>query len=96
MSVEIGKEGLRFRPLLGIGEISPEDDLAAILAESAERSGVELSRGVLVLCQKVISKAEGRMIHLNDSHKNTSDIFTKFLNNVIHWFHVTTGLKMST
>lgn len=66
MSVEIGKEGLRFRPLLGIGEISPDDDLAAILAWSAERSGVELSRGVLVLCQKVISKAEGRMIDLND------------------------------
>lgn len=66
MSCELSKEGLRFRPLEGIGEVSPGDDLAQILAASAELSGVELSRGVLVLCQKIISKAEGRLVDLAD------------------------------
>lgn len=66
MSCKIAEEGIRFVPLRGIGEISAGDDLAEILASSAERSGIELSRGVLVLCQKVISKAEGRVIDLRE------------------------------
>ena len=66
MGCELSADGLRFRPLKGIGEISPGDDLAAIIARSAAESGIDLSRGVLVLCQKIISKAEGRLIALAD------------------------------
>jgi coenzyme F420-0:L-glutamate ligase/coenzyme F420-1:gamma-L-glutamate ligase len=66
MTSEIDKGGLRFRPLLGVPSISPEDDLARLLWEAAERSEIRLEDGVLVLCQKIISKAEGRLVHLDD------------------------------
>jgi coenzyme F420-0:L-glutamate ligase/coenzyme F420-1:gamma-L-glutamate ligase len=66
MKCEISEDGLRFKALRGIGNISPGDDLPAILAASAERSRVVLSRGILVLCQKIVSKAEGRIVDLAD------------------------------
>ena len=66
MSCEISPLGLRFVPLRGIPAISEGDDLAEILANAAAQSGVTLSRGILVLCQKIISKAEGRTIALSD------------------------------
>ncbi len=53
-------------PLSDIPMIQPKDDLGALFATAAERSGVSLSNGVLVVCQKVISKAEGRLISLKD------------------------------
>lgn len=66
MNSEISAEGLRFAPLRGIGAISPGDDLAQIMTDAAARSGVSLRRGVLVLCQKIVSKAEGRLVQLGD------------------------------
>lgn len=63
---ELSPEGLRFRPIHGIGPISPGDDLGEILASAASKSGIDLSRGILVLCQKIISKAEGRIVKLED------------------------------
>lgn len=66
MSSEISSEGLRFSALRGIGAISPGDDLAQILTDAAARSNVTLRRGILVLCQKIISKAEGRLLDLRD------------------------------
>ncbi len=66
MSSEISSEELRFVALRGIGPISPGDDLAEILTLAAERSGVTLQRGVVVLCQKIISKAEGRLVAFGD------------------------------
>jgi coenzyme F420-0:L-glutamate ligase/coenzyme F420-1:gamma-L-glutamate ligase len=59
-------EELRFRPLPGIPSVSPGDDLAELLSSAAKRAEVALSHGVLVVCQKIISKAEGRLIHLDD------------------------------
>ncbi|MDP6981133.1 MAG: coenzyme F420-0:L-glutamate ligase [Myxococcota bacterium] len=64
MNIELDESGLRFRPLRGVGRIEPGDDLAAILDQAAKESGIELRRGVLVVCQKVISKAEGRLVDL--------------------------------
>lgn len=64
MSPEISDAGLRFIPLQGIGSIAPGDDLPGIVAAAAEHSGVVLSRGILVLCQKIVSKAEGRLVDL--------------------------------
>ena len=66
MGCELNDDGVRFRPLKGIGEVSPGDDLAEIIANSAAASGIDLSRGVLVLCQKIVSKAEGRLVDLAD------------------------------
>lgn len=56
-------------PVLGIPEIHPGDDLAAVIAERAELS----SGDVVVVTQKVVSKAEGRLVPVDPddplSHK---------------------------
>lgn len=54
----------RLVPLGGLPEIEPDADLASMLWEAAERSGVGLDGNILVVCQKVISKAEGRLVDL--------------------------------
>lgn len=53
-------------PLPDLPEIAPGDDLAALLAAAAASAGVALESGVLVVCQKVVSKAEGRIVALAD------------------------------
>jgi coenzyme F420-0:L-glutamate ligase/coenzyme F420-1:gamma-L-glutamate ligase len=56
---------LTLTPLPGIPMIQPGDDLAAILEASLQRAGIHLENGdVLVLAQKIISKAEGRLVNL--------------------------------
>jgi len=57
-------EELRLRPLRSVPMIGPGDDLAALLAAAARRSGIALAGGALVVCQKVVSKAEGRLVPL--------------------------------
>ncbi len=52
-------------PVTGIRAIRPGDDLAALLAAALDARGLELARGdVLVVCQKAVSKAEGRVVAL--------------------------------
>ncbi len=47
--------------------IKAGDDLAALLAKGLEHTRLRLEDGDIVLvCQKVVSKAEGRMVHLGD------------------------------
>ena len=49
----------------GIPEVAPGDDLALHIARAAQASGLELADDdVLVVTQKVVSKAEGRMVEL--------------------------------
>ncbi len=58
--------GIEIIPLTGIGEVAPGDDLAATL--SAALSGLGLAPGpddVLVVTQKIVSKAEGRFVALD-------------------------------
>ncbi len=51
--------------LEGIPEVGPGDDLAAHIAEAAAAAGIELAdTDVLVVTQKVVSKAEGRLVEL--------------------------------
>ncbi|MEE9607733.1 MAG: coenzyme F420-0:L-glutamate ligase [Myxococcota bacterium] len=57
---------IRLVPLTGIPWVQPSDDLAALLAAAAERACVRLADGALVVCQKVVSKAEGRTVRLAD------------------------------
>ena len=57
---------LRLVPLTGIPGIHPGDDLPALILEAATRATLALHDGVLVVCQKVVSKAEGRIVKLSD------------------------------
>ncbi|WP_417514860.1 coenzyme F420-0:L-glutamate ligase [Minwuia sp.] len=52
--------------LPGIPEICPGDDLAAELRSSAERMGGLVDGDILVVAQKIVSKAEDRFVDLRD------------------------------
>jgi coenzyme F420-0:L-glutamate ligase / coenzyme F420-1:gamma-L-glutamate ligase len=52
-------------PVAGIPEIAPGDDLAAAIAAALAADGIGLTDAdVLVVTQKVVSKAEGRVVDL--------------------------------
>jgi coenzyme F420-0:L-glutamate ligase/coenzyme F420-1:gamma-L-glutamate ligase len=57
---------LRVLPLEGIPEVRGGDDLGTLLAEAAERAGGLEPKDVVVVAQKVVSKAEGRIVRLAD------------------------------
>jgi coenzyme F420-0:L-glutamate ligase/coenzyme F420-1:gamma-L-glutamate ligase len=57
---------LRVIPLEGIPEIEEGDDLAALLAAAADRAGGLEDADVVVVAQKAVSKAEGRVVRLDD------------------------------
>lgn len=60
-----GDRGLTVVGLPGIPEVAEGDDLARLISEAAEREGSGLATGdVLVVAQKVVSKAEGRVVWL--------------------------------
>ena len=49
-------------PVEGIGEVVPGDDVASVILEALQRSGVGAADGdVLVVTHKIVSKAEGRV-----------------------------------
>jgi coenzyme F420-0:L-glutamate ligase/coenzyme F420-1:gamma-L-glutamate ligase len=53
--------------LAGIPSIAPGDDLAALMLDACGRTDLALEDGdVLVLAQKIVSKAEGRSVSLRD------------------------------
>jgi coenzyme F420-0:L-glutamate ligase/coenzyme F420-1:gamma-L-glutamate ligase len=50
----------------GIPPVNPGDDLGALLASAIDGAGMTLATGdILVVCQKVVSKAEGRIARLS-------------------------------
>jgi coenzyme F420-0:L-glutamate ligase/coenzyme F420-1:gamma-L-glutamate ligase len=53
-------------PLEGIPELDEGDDLAALILESAGRSGGFEDADVLVVAQKAVSKVEGRVVRLDE------------------------------
>jgi coenzyme F420-0:L-glutamate ligase / coenzyme F420-1:gamma-L-glutamate ligase len=53
-------------PLTGLPEIEPGDDLAALLADAVEGAGGLETGDVLVVAQKAVSKAEGRVEQTDD------------------------------
>ncbi len=56
---------LTFTPLLGIPLIRTGDDLAEIVLQALQRAEIKLQNGdILVFAQKIVSKAEGRMVNL--------------------------------
>ncbi|MGD0948484.1 MAG: coenzyme F420-0:L-glutamate ligase [Candidatus Binatia bacterium] len=51
----------------GIPAVQPGDDLAGLLLSALEHAKLRLLTGdVLVICQKVVSKAEGRIVRLTE------------------------------
>ncbi len=57
---------VRIIPLTGIPEVRPDDDLARLVGDAIERAGGLESGDVLVLAQKAVSKAEGRVEQTDD------------------------------
>ena len=57
---------VRVIPLTGIPEVEPGDDLAGLLGEAVEQAGGLEAGDVLVVAQKVVSKAEGRVEEADD------------------------------
>jgi coenzyme F420-0:L-glutamate ligase/coenzyme F420-1:gamma-L-glutamate ligase len=54
--------GLEIRPVVGIGEVRPGDDLAGLLAAAVD----DLQDGdVIVVTQKVVSKAEAQLVPID-------------------------------
>jgi coenzyme F420-0:L-glutamate ligase / coenzyme F420-1:gamma-L-glutamate ligase len=58
--------GISVLPLEGIPEVREGDDLAALLGDAATRAGGFQPGDVLVVAQKVVSKAEGRVVALDE------------------------------
>jgi len=57
--------GIELLPLEGIPEVRPGDDLAGLIREALASAGIGLGEAdVLVVTQKVVSKAEGRVVEL--------------------------------
>ena len=53
-------------PLMGLPEVASGDDVARLIAEAAGKQGlVPRDRDVFVVAQKIVSKAEGRIVHLD-------------------------------
>ena len=53
--------------LPGIGMIERDDDLVAVIVQALEQNGLTLEHGdVVCVAQKIISKAEGCLVSLND------------------------------
>jgi coenzyme F420-0:L-glutamate ligase / coenzyme F420-1:gamma-L-glutamate ligase len=58
---------LAAEPLAGLPEVRPGDDLPALIAGAAEAAVAGLNGGeVMIVAQKVVSKAEGRLVRLAD------------------------------
>ena len=57
---------LTLTALDGVPTIRADHDLAAVIAAAIERSGIELrDNDILILAQKIVSKAEGRAVSLS-------------------------------
>ncbi len=58
---------IRIMPIEGIGEIPPGSDLGLIIFRAMQAWHLKLQRGdILVVTQKIVSKAEGRVVNLDE------------------------------
>jgi coenzyme F420-0:L-glutamate ligase / coenzyme F420-1:gamma-L-glutamate ligase len=57
---------IRILPLTGLPEVARGDDLARLIVEACKEQKLFVGEGdVFVVAQKVVSKAEGRIVHLD-------------------------------
>ena len=61
-----GDGAITIVPLAGMPEVRPGDDLAGLLGDALERAGGLEEGDVVVVAQKVVSKAEGRVERADD------------------------------
>jgi coenzyme F420-0:L-glutamate ligase/coenzyme F420-1:gamma-L-glutamate ligase len=67
MQSEGGAQSMRLFAVQGMPMIKPGDDLPAMIAHYLAAGGESLEAGdIVVIAQKVVSKAEGRLVRLND------------------------------
>ncbi len=65
-------DDIRIRGLRGIPEVKPGDDLSGLIAAALRRAGIGASGAsrdrpvILIVAQKVVSKAEGRLVNLEE------------------------------
>ena len=58
---------LRIFPITDIGEVTPGTDLAQSIFNALKAQDFTIEKGdILVVTQKIVSKAEGRLVNLND------------------------------
>jgi coenzyme F420-0:L-glutamate ligase/coenzyme F420-1:gamma-L-glutamate ligase len=65
---------LKLTALGDVPIVAPGDDLVSLIQSAAASAGVTLSNGMLVVCQKIISKAEGRIVALADVEPSSEAI----------------------
>ncbi|MFP6758568.1 MAG: coenzyme F420-0:L-glutamate ligase [Alphaproteobacteria bacterium] len=66
-ATDLGSGALTLQPLSGVPEVAAGDDLAEIVLTAVAATGWALrDRDVLVIAQKIVSKAEGRAVFLDD------------------------------
>jgi coenzyme F420-0:L-glutamate ligase/coenzyme F420-1:gamma-L-glutamate ligase len=59
------RPALQLTPVPGIPLVQPGDDLAGMVLAALSQTGIQLADGdILVLAQKIVSKAEGRLVNL--------------------------------
>ena len=59
-------QGITYTALQGIKQVQPHDDLAAIITDGLRDNDLQIQDGdLLVLAQKIVSKAEGRIVELD-------------------------------
>jgi len=62
----VNSKEIRVIPLPGLPEISEGDDVAALIIQALRRAELLLAAGdILVVAQKIVSKAEGRVVRLD-------------------------------
>ena len=58
---------LTLTALAGLPLVKPGDDLAVLLQAALQRANIVVKDGdILVIAQKIVSKAEGRIVNLNN------------------------------
>ena len=58
---------LELFPLMGLPMVEPGDDVAGLIADGIRANGLTLAEGdVVVIAQKIVSKAEDRYVRLSD------------------------------
>jgi len=58
---------LRIIAVTGIGEIAPGSDLGLVIYEALQAQQLQIQQGdILVVTQKIVSKAEGNIVHLDE------------------------------
>jgi len=61
----LGEHQVTITPLQGIPKVHPGDDVAVLLIAAIERGGLALQRNdIVVVTQKIVSKAEGRYLDI--------------------------------